>query len=45
MIMSKRPWTYEQHAAAHAYFKNLQQEKTKRIKELEAENKKLIEGW
>ena len=38
--MSKQPWTYEQHAAAHAYFKNLQQEKTKRIAELEAERDK-----
>lgn len=35
--MSKRRWTYEQHAAAHAYFRNLQQEKTKRIAELEAQ--------
>ena len=38
--MSKRRWTYEQHAAAHAYFRNLQQEKTKRIAELEAELEK-----
>ena len=34
--MSKRPWTYEQHAAAHAYFRNLQQEKTKLLTKLEA---------
>ena len=32
--MSKQPWTYEQNAAAHAYFRNLIQEKAKRIKEL-----------
>ena len=40
--MSKRPWTYEQHAAAHAYFRNISQEKAKQIKKLEAENKAIL---
>ena len=34
--MSKRKWTYEQHAAGHAYFRTISQEKAKRITELEA---------
>lgn len=39
--MSKQSWTYEQYVAGYEYFRNLSQEKDKRIKKLEAALEKI----